>query len=111
MKEFVERFTLAPGAGETIEQVIKIPLAFPRWTLHSVPIDSGPASATEITYELQYWVVGGYYTRNPAGSAAMILNRDNVITSEDVVEQVKIKITVGTPAPSGGIVIDLYGGR
>jgi len=97
-------------ASDVVEQVLTIPPSFRRWTLVAVAKNVS-ASPGAVTFELQYLIDGAYYKRNPAGSGPLAINEANVITSEDVVQKVKLKITCAGAKPDGDAVIELWGAR
>lgn len=110
MREFINRFPVTLLAAGSVELVVSIPNGFKRWTLVVVPINTA-ASPDPVTFELQYPANGSFFPRNPAGTGTLLVNQANVITSEDLIERVKVKITCGATKPDGDAVVELSGAR
>ena len=109
-KDRINKYDVALVDSSTSEQVIPIPPSFKAWTLLIVPKDVG-GSPGAVTFELQYLVDGEYYTRNPTGTGTLVVNKANVIGSEDVVQAVKAKITCAGTKPNQDAVIEVWGSR
>ncbi len=98
----------AAGAGNDVIKEIPIPPAATRWTVLVTPIDSGPAG-TDPTAKFQYRSAGTWYDTNPVLSVPAVVNSANVTTREDVVNRIRLVLTLGTdPQPDGGVEVRLY---
>jgi len=83
-----------------VERIIKIPVSAARWTLLITPFDSGPAS--DPTADLEYDIGNDQFlATNPASSVVAVIGTANVVTREDVVNRIKLKLTPSVAAPNG----------
>ncbi len=99
------------GTPGTFTRRFRIPQSMVRWSFHIVPIYSaGPFGPPTVT--VKYPIGGTFFAVNPPGSpTATIENQDNVITRDDVVNEVELEFVQGVNPPDGGITIDLFGAR
>ena len=97
---------VAATPGGTVERIVPIPVAADRWTLLIVPIDG--AAGPDPTFDLEYDVGGAFFPTNPATSATAKRDEANIITREDVVNRVKVKITNGGTVIIGDVLIRLF---
>ena len=90
---------------------LRILASYKRWTVIITPIDSGPSDP--VTLDVSYEVGGGAFApRNPPNApATLVLNRANIITSEDVVNKIRLSFVPGVTAPDGVVKVVLNGAR
>ncbi len=111
MAEFIAKVTVVVAdGGPAVDTVVRIPPAFGRWTLIAVPIDSG--GADPISLSIYYRIGDTWYPSNPPGSATnMTLNQANVVTRNDLVSDIRVRLTPGATAPDGNVDLSLSGVR
>lgn len=96
------------GALGSVTREVTIPISAVRWTFLVVPKNTAGAPP-DPNFALEYGVDGTFYPANPpTGPTPVVKNAVNILTKENVVNLVRVKITNGATLIDGDVLIRFY---